>query len=446
MADIANDEEAPAAEAPWPSPRLAWTALIMLMVAMMISVLDRGVINLLVEPIKGQYHLNDTQFGALTGLAFGLLYVTASMPIGFLADRFPRRIVIGIGMTMFSLFSISTGLARNYTQLFISRMGVGGGEASMSPAGLSIISDYFPRARLGRAVSLFMSSTYIGASLALVVGGTLIGSFTRLQKMQPDALFGFQPWQATIICAALPGLLLAPMFFLIREPRRRGLLGTGKPLPLRDVVRELGKRKTPLALITTGMSMASIMTLGVTMWTPALFIRVYHWSPAKVGLWLGLLTLAGGVVGGFLSGWLSDRMLQRRAPDAPITVAALSFVGVGIFGIGAPLMPTPELALLFFVPVLFLKPMAFACGPMALQLLVPNQIRGQTSGVYFTTVNLLGLAVGPIVTGAMSDYLFPGPTGVRYSLVVMTAVTVPLMILLMWAARRPYRAAVAAES
>ena len=153
---LQSDPETEAAAPPenakdWPSPRHANTALALLMVGLVVAILDRGTINLLVEPIKHQYRLSDTQFGALQGIAFGAFYVVASVPLGILADRYQRRIIVGVGVTIFSLFSFGTGLARSYTQLFAARMGVGFGEASMSPSGFALISDYFPPSKLARA-------------------------------------------------------------------------------------------------------------------------------------------------------------------------------------------------------------------------------------------------------------------------------------------------------
>jgi MFS family permease len=423
----------------WPSPRHANTALALLMVGLVVAILDRGTINLLVEPIKHQYRLSDTQFGALQGIAFGAFYVVASIPLGILADRYQRRIIVGIGVTIFSLFSFGTGLARSYTQLFAARMGVGFGEASMSPSGFALISDYFPPSKLARAASLFNMSNFVGASLSLVIGGQLIGLFDRMAHENPGQLLGFAPWQLTIMCIALPGFILAPLLFLIREPPRRGLVGTRARLGLRETLRELGKRRLFLFLVISAMSMGSIMTNSFSTWTPALFIRVYGWSAPKVGLLLGIIILIGAVVGSYLGGWITDRLTLRKQLDAPLKVAIFSFIGVGIFGVATPLMPSGELSLALVLIVFFLKPMAFALAPLSLQLVIPNQLRSTTTALYFTIINLLGLLIGPTSVGLMTDRLFTGPTGVRYSMVVMTGITVPLMVLLLVAAIRPFK-------
>lgn len=441
MASTALPEQEP----PSPSQRLAWLTLILLMCGAIVSSADRAVPTMLIGPIKATYSLNDTQVAALQSVAFGLFYISMAIPLGMLADRFQRRLVIGIGIGAFSLFSLLSGFARNYTQLFIARAGVGVGEASLTPAAYSIITDYFPREKLGRAISLFVLSNYVGTSLAQILGGRLVGEFTAMQAATPESLHGFLPWQATMIAISLPGLLLAPCFFLLREPARRGMAGKPEPLPLRQVLRELGERRRFLLLIVIGMAMAQIMSGAVGNWTPELFIRTYGWSAAKIGLWNGSVMLGGGILGGILAGWLVDRQVKRGQVDAPLIVAALSFTVAGIFGTAAPLMPSGELAMAMFVPVLFCKPIAFACIPIALQLVMPNRLRAQVSALYLTVLLLFGMVLGPMIVGALSDNVFTGSDGIRYAIVAITAVAVPVMILLVSLARGPFRA-LAAEA
>jgi len=408
------------------------------MAGLIVSILDRGAINLLVEPIKAQYGLSDTQFGALQSIAFATFYVLMAIPLGVLADRYQRRLIVAVGVCIFSLFSLLTGLARSFTQLFIARMGVGFGEASLSPAGYSMISDYFPPEKLGRAISLFSASNFIGSSLAYVLGGVLLGTFEAMHRGAPTGLLGFQPWQATIICIALPGLILGPTLFLLREPPRRGLAGSKARLGWREVLRELGSRRRFLVLVIAGMSMASIMTQAISVWTPALFIRVYRWDATQTGIWIGVVILAGSVLGSYFGGWITDWMTRRERLDAPILIATVSFVAAGAFAVAGPLMPSGELALLLLLPMLFLKPMAFACAPLALQMVIPNQLRAQVTAGYLTVLNLVGLGLGPIVVGLMTDRLFTGTDGIRYSMSLVALVTVPAMAILMALAIKPF--------
>jgi MFS family permease len=409
------------------------------MLAMFVSCLDRGTISLLVEPIKRQYHLSDTQFGALQSFAFGSFYVTMAIPLGWLADRYQRRLVIVAGIVVFDFFAILTGLAGSYAQLFLARVGVGFGEASVTPAAFSMLSDYFPHQRLGRALSLFTVSSYVGSASALVAGGALLTSFDKLYAIRSDALFGLLPWQATVISIALPGLVLLPLFLLLREPARRGVAETdARGGASESVWKQHGSRRTVILLLIAGSAMASTLTQAVSLWLPGLFIRVYGWSAAEIGLAMGALLLGGGIVGALLGGWLTDRMTARGKPAAPIAFAAWSYGVVGLCGVIAPVLPAGSQALLCFVPVFILAPLPFGIVPAALQLILPNQLRARVSAAYLTVINLVGLAFGPIVVGMMTDNLFRSPAGVRYSIAVLTAITAPLMILLMTLSCRPY--------
>jgi MFS family permease len=435
----AVEQSQASAEAPWPSPRMAWTTLALLMLGVFASCLDRTVIPLLVEPIKAHYRLSDTQFGALQGLAFGTFYVTMAIPLGMLADRYQRRVVIAAGIALFNLFSILTGLARSYGQLFVARMGVGFGEASLQPSAFSLISDNFPPAKLGRAISLFIMCNYVGSSMALAVGGALVGAFDRIEARQPGVLHGLAPWQATIICIAVPGILLFPLFLLIREPRRRGVAKT--PVGWSEIFREIWRRRRVFGLIFGACAMANALTTGVATWIPALFIRTHDWSPAVIGLWLGVLLLAGGTLGSFAGGWMTDRLTARGELDAPLKVAAWGFCILAPFSIAAPLMPRPELALLFYVPQYFVLPAAFSVVPAALQLITANQLRAQVGAAYLTFINLIGTFVGPLLVGVMSDYAAGDAQGLRWAMALVAGITTPLMIVLMMLARRPYRVA-----
>ncbi len=436
MTDSAAD---PVDQSPYPSQKHAWITLILLMLGAIISSADRAIPSMLIGPMKAAYHLSDTQVTALSSVAFALFYISMSIPISMLTDRVQRRYVIGLGIGAFSLFSLFSGVAKNYSQLLIARSGVGIGEASLTPAAYSIITDYFPRERLGRAISLFVMANYVGTSLAQMLGGALIGKYNALHAAAPGALFGMEPWQAVILTVGFPGLLLAPCFFLIKEPIRRGLAGKPKPLPLRQVLHELGERRRFLLLIVIGMAMAQVMSGAVGLWTPELFIRVYSWTPAQIGFWNGSIMLVGGILGSVFAGWLVDRGVKRGQIDAPLIVAVISFAVAGIFGVMAPMMPTPELAMLMFVPVLFCKPIAFACIPIALQLILPNRLRGQVSAIYLTVLLLFGMVLGPMIVAWLSDHIFTAKDGIRYAIVAITAGAVPVMILLVSMARGPYR-------
>ncbi|MDB5447331.1 MAG: hypothetical protein JWQ97_2648 [Phenylobacterium sp.] len=438
MAAVPEDPAAPAEQAPWPDRRLAWIALALLVGALVASQLDRMLINLVVGPVKQDFGLSDTQFAMLQGIAFGLFYATMPIPIGMLADRFQRRAVIGIGIGLFSVFSLATGFARNYGQLFLARMGVGVGEASVAPAGFSIIADYFPPDRLGRAISLFTMGSTIGTAGAYIGGGAAIGWLTELAT-HTRLFMGTKPWQLAFVFVSIPGLLLAPCFFLLREPIRRGLLGQGKPASFSRLWPELTRCGRFLGLFLAGMSMVTTVSYAISVWTPAVFMRVYGWKAPQVGLALGLITLACGAPGSYFAGWLVDRLRGRGVTDAALKVSAVAFAGCGVAGTLAPLMPTPALALLLLGPAIFLLYMPFACAPTALQPILPNELRSQVSALYLSIISLVGLTVGPIVVGLLTDYVFHSPAQARYSLAIVVGCASPVMVILILLSCASYR-------
>jgi MFS family permease len=180
----------------WPSPVRGWTVVALLALASVVSQFDRTVVNLMVEPIKAEFALDDTHFGMLQGIAFGVFYILACVPIGRLVDRHSRTLMLGLGLGLFSLFAMASGLARNFAQLFLTRVGVGVGEASVTPAALSMLSDLFPPERLGRPVSGFLMSAPIGQGVAFIAGGSLLQWLTTSSFLASGALRGLEPPQA----------------------------------------------------------------------------------------------------------------------------------------------------------------------------------------------------------------------------------------------------------
>jgi MFS family permease len=424
----------------WPSPRLGWTAILLLSLAAVASYLDRVVISLLVEPITADFGLTDTGFAVLQGLAFGMFYTFFAFPLGRLADNNRRRSIIIAGLAAFTLFTMASGLARNFWQLFLARTGVGVGEASITPASFSILSDYFPPSRLGRAMGAFTTSAYLGVGLAFVAGGAVIGWLSKPGSLYWWVFAGHKPWQVAFFLVGMPGLLLLiPISLFLREPARRGLATAATAIPIAEVGRMLWSRRQVLVPMFAGFAMVALPGYAALTWTPTLFIRVFGWTAAEIGLAYGLLYMVFGMGGVFFGGWLCDRLTARGMLDAPLKVAAYGFAGFGLLGTLAPLMPTPTLSLILFAPAIFLLTMPYPLAGAAIQFVTPNRMRGQTSAVYLTIINLVGLGVGPILVGLFTDYLFTGPSDIRYSISVVNFVSAPAAAILLLMAAKPYR-------
>jgi len=425
-----TEPSSPSDDSSWPSPGRGWVLAGLLALASIMSQFDRTVINLTVEPLKTQFDLNDTQFGMLQSVAFGIFYTLACFPVGRLVDRYARKTVLGLCLFFFSLFSMGSGLTRNYLQLFLTRIGVGIGEASVTPAGFSMLSDSFAPGKLGKPMGFFMMSAPVGQGLAYIWGGLLLQWLNDSPVLAGEGLLsGFEPWQAAFIIIGAPGLLLVPCFLMFKEPQRRGD-GSEAPLALAVVGKVLSERRKALIPMFIGFSMVTLVSYTLFVWVPAFMQRTYDWNTAQVGLGFGLTVLTFGTAGAYFGGWMTDRLSARGIMEAPLKVAAFGFVGCGVFGVLATQMPNGILAMLFLIPTVFLSNTPYACAGTAIQLIIPNRARGQVTAIYITILTLIGLVVGPTVVGLMTDYVFRDPNQIRYSLAIVVGIPAPIMFFL----------------
>ena len=434
---IVADPVAGRTSAPWPSARFAWGFAFVLALASAASHADRVVLNLAIKPVKTAFALTDTQYGMLQGIAFGIFYMLCSLPIGRMADTYQRRLVLAVSLTLFSMFSMASGFARNFGQLFVTRVGVGIGEASVTPTGMSLLADLFPPERLGRAASLFYLSTPLGFGMAFVAGGALLTALDHLAG-QGGLPFHLAPWQAVFLIVGFPGLLLVPIFLAFREPVRRGRSGD-RILTIREMAGVMKERAGVLTLMIIGFSMVPVVNIGFNTWTPALFERIYGWTPGQFGLAFGLLLMTCGVGGVAFAGWFSDRLMKAGRTDAPLRVAAWSFLLSGLLAAVAPLMPSATAALFVIAPAIFLSNIPLVCAGIGFQLIVPNRARAQVTGLFIMVTGLVGQGIGPVLIGIMNDHLFPGTEGVRYSMAIVFGSAAPLMTVLLLIACRQYR-------
>ncbi len=435
MATPAAQSEASA----WPSAAQGLIATILLALASMGSQFDRTVVNLMVAPLKATFSLDDTHFAMLQGLAFGTFYVVACVPIGRLADRYQRRLIIAAGIGLFSLFAMASGLARSYVQLFLTRVGVAVGEATLTPAAFSMLSDLYSPDRLSRPISAFLMSAPVGQGLAFMVGGGLLTWLTNSSALTLGPFSHLAAWQSAFILIGAPVLLLVPFFLLQKEPARRGPGGL-QPLAVREVVSVVRTRRRALGPMFAGFAMVNLVSYTFFIWTPTFLQRTYGWNTAQAGIAFGLIVLVCGTGGVFFAGWLSDRLTRSGRLDAQLRVAAYGFVGCGIFGALAPLMPSAGAALAMLVPAIFLSMMPYPCAGTSIQLIVPNRARAQVTALYVTLTTLIGLVVGPLVVGLMTDHVFHDPAQIRYSLAIVVGIAAPTMFILLLTALRPYRA------
>jgi MFS family permease len=407
-----------------------------------LSFVDRQILGLLVPFIKADLKINDTLVGLLAGTAFAIFYAVMGLPLGRVADSANRRNLISICIAFWSIFTAGCSLARSYTMLFLARMGVGIGEAGLNPASFSILSDLFPKERLGAALSVFYIGNLLGSSLALIVGGSVVQAVTRQPEITIPILGTMASWRATFLILGLPGLLFALLVFTVKEPIRKNLARTASgvtKLSLEQTFAEIRSRWQSVLGISVGFALQAACNYGFNLWVPQYFLRVHGWTIGQTGRALGLLILPFGCLGLYLGGWFSERWQKQGKIDGALLVGIPCAIGILLFLVPAMLMPSAGLSLALIGPGFFFLVLPMGTAGAALQLIFPNQVRAQVSALYLFILNLGGLSLGPLLPGVFTDYFFKDPKMIGAALALTMAVAAVLMIVVILATRRPYR-------
>ena len=423
--------------------RYAWYVVVLLLLTQIVSYIDRFLPSLLLQWIKTDLQLTDFQVGLIMGPAFGLFYVFVGVPIGWLADRYSRRKILALGISIWCAMTAAAAFAKSFLPLFAARMGVGLGEASVAPCAISLISDYFPRARRARAISVFMAGTFIGGGTAYLFGGPLVQYIGTLPPMHIPGFGELAAWQMSFLYIGVPGFVLAALMFTIREPQRqdqvlRGL-GTSDQgrASLRDAFRFIRQRWRAFGALFVGS--AAVVTMGsLTFWNIALFGRTWGWEIREIGITTGALFFIGGPLGTLFGIWLTNRWIAAGRKDATLRALwcgiAIAVPGFALY----PIMPTPELAVFMQLFAFTGQAMAAAAGPATLTLIAPGQIKSQATAMYYLFIGVFGQLIGPPPVGLMTD-LFGDPGMLRYAMTIEASVAGITALILVALGMRHYR-------
>lgn len=431
--------------APYPSAARAWTIVTVLTLAYIASFLDRQILALLIEPIKEALELSDTQVGMLLGPAFAVFYVTLGYPAGLLADRKSRKVIIAAGISIWCIMTALCGLARDFRHLFAARVGVGVGEATLTPAALSMISDCFPRERRARPISVYMMGISLGSALAYLIGGQLLEPLLVRPPIDLPVLGTIRPWQSAFLIVGLPGLLLAVLIALMREPARQEVNKALDASTAREsVATALGyirRHWQAYGALTIGLSANTIIGY-VASWNVVLFQRRWGWGIADIGLSLGLALLVCGPLGTMIGGTMADRLSRAGHADAAMKVTVVAIILMAVFGTLYPIVGAPPMVLALFAAMTLAASAASATGAVALVALSPNQIRAQATALYWIAKNLLGLLLGPVSVGLLTDRVFRDTQQVGSSMAVASALFGAIGIAALLLGARHYRTSV----
>jgi MFS family permease len=425
------------------SASYAWYATFVLMLAYTLSYVDRQILSLLVEPIKQDFGVTDTQIGLLQGAAFAIFYTLAGIPLGRWADRGDRRRIIAWGIAVWSVATALCGLTKSYWQLFAARVGVGVGEAALGPAAYSMIADYFPPERRGRALGFYSMGVYLGIGLAMIVGAQVVTALADEPPLVVPGIGELGAWHLTFLIVGLPGVLVALWAWTLREPPRRGAGAAAPPVPIRDALAFLRTHRATFVAHFTGFSLLTLQFNAVVFWMAPYLMRVHGLKAREFGVTLGLILAIGGALGIFAGGAFADALRRRGVMDAELWSGIVGALLLWPFGVYAAQAATGDAALVAFAGFMVFASFPFAAAAAALQNVTPNRLRGQVSAVYLFVVNLAGIGLGSFLTGFVNDHVFGDPARVGDSIAWIVGVAAPLAALVLLAGRRPYRTSAA---
>lgn len=426
---------------PWPRPLYAWWVVAVLLVAYTVSFIDRMILSLLVAPIRADLQISDFQFSLLHGLAFAVFYTVLGLPLGYLADRGNRQRLISVGVAFWSVMTAACGLAPNFLALFCARVGVGIGEATLSPAAYSMLSDYFPKHRLGRAMAIYSIGVPLGSGIALVIGGMVVKFASEMPAIVLPVLGPTEPWRLVFYLVGLPGLLVVLLLLSVREPLRRGR--TAAPAEkFGAVFTHVRAHARAFGAHFIGLSLLTFVIYGGLAWYPTFFARTYGMAASDAGVAYGIIMAVGGAAGLILGGFLADFLFRRGYRSAHLMAVMFSVLSSAPLFVLAPLMGNANLAFALLAPAVLLSSMHGGIAGAALQLITPNRFRAQVTALYFFVANLVGLGLGPMVVAGIGDFVFRDEAALRYALSIVAALALPLSGLILWTGLKPFARAV----
>jgi MFS family permease len=410
---------------PWSSAAYGWYVVAILCLCNMIAFVDRQIINLLVEDIKVDLAITDTEISLLQGLAFALFYAVTAVPLGRLADTANRRWIISIGILIWTVAAAACGLARSFWQLFIARMFVGVGEATLTPSGFSMLADLFKPERVSLPISVFTGSTFFGSGVALLAGGFVIAMLDKQDVVSLPLIGVMQPWEAAFVIAALPGIFVALIFLLtIKEPARRqssSAIPLAEKPALAEVFAFVARNAGVFAAVFGGVSVLAAVQFCLGAWVPAHFIRNLGWTAPEIGYAYGLIFLFCGTGGVIAGGFIADQLQTRGLRDGHLRTVMFSAIATLPFVLAFPAVDDGHVAIALLAPAVFFGTMAFGAGPALIPVICPARMRGLLVAVYLLIANIVGQAGGPLIVALFTDQVFGSPEMVRYSLMAAPA-------------------------
>jgi MFS family permease len=420
----------------YPRTAYAWFVVGVLVLACIVSYIDRQVVAIVVGPMKAYLHVSDSQIGWLYGI-FAVFYAVAGVPIAWLADRSSRTRLISIGILFWSVVTMACGLSRTFGQVMLARIGVGVGEAVLAPSANSLIGDLLPRNKIPLAVSVFMAGSVAGSGIAFIVGGLVLSIVQSGGAVDLPFVGTVEPWQRVFLYCGSLGVVLVPILLLLREPRRQQSGVKARTASVRDILAFYGANRATLILHHVGFLFLSLMGFGFIFWTVSFFTRVHGMQASTVAGYFGWIYFVFGSIASLWTPILAERFARSGQKDANIKAAMIGG------GLAIPLilltqmMPGAFWAFMFYIPAMLCVPSPFGLAYGSLSVIAPPAMRAVVTSVFMFVVNL-GMLLGPPIAGFFNERLFPQADGVRYSVSTLTLICGLSGLVLLGLSRKHY--------
>lgn len=426
-------------------PPGAWWMLFVLFLFHVVSLFDRLVLNMLVDPIKADLALSDFQMSLILGPAFAVFHALFGWPLGWLADRYPRRWVVYFGVTVWSLAAAASGLARSFTQLLICRASLGIGAAALTPAAYSLMGDRFPKRRMTLAMSVFQTGSMVGSAIAFTIGGLAIGAATSVAHISFPVVGQLNPWQITLIVTGVPSILLALLVFTFSEPQRRQVEPRLTPAEHRNFLRFAWAERRLMLPMAVGVSLMVVLVSGLVAWVPTYLSREFSLTPDRYGPILGLISIISGSTM-VLKGWIIDWLYARGMADAHLRFYSWLVVASLPMVIATFIVPDALSFLILYCALQILIVQFVVYVAATLHLVTPTGLRAQAIAVFLSIFSLIGNGLGPLVVAFITDFIFADESKVGLSLLTMSVILIPLSLLCLRSALKAVHAAMARQA
>ncbi len=420
-----------------------WYVVAVLTLASTFSIIDRQILNVMIGPVKRDLGgISDFQVSLIMGFAFTFLYSILSYPAGWIADRYNRRNLMAAGIASWSLLTMVCGMVSQYWHLFLARMGVGVGEATLGPAANSALADYFDATRLPLAIGIVSSAPFIGQGLANIAGGPLIDYLESTPNFVLPLIGEVFSWQMVFILVGAPGLLVALAVWGLREPSRRGRIDTErKGAPLSEVLEFVRSRWAFFALVFTAYLCLATQGWSLFSWIVEYYVRNHEWTRTEIGLVYGSVAMLVGITGSVLGGVWAGYLLARRVEDATLRIVLYGTVVLLPTATALTLLPDPWMGIWLLVPVTFCMAMPPGLIMATLQAIAPNELRGQMVAFYLIAVNFLSYTFAPSLPALLSDFVFGSELALGKAISSLAVVNYSVAIICLSLCLKHYRRA-----